>query len=267
MQFKQAYVFTLTALELPHTLAKLSPQRNRADVGSIYLIRHGQASFGADDYDVLSPIGIRQAEVLGEHLAQLGTRIDRSVSGDLRRQQHTANSALQQLEQAGIATPSLEIDSAFNEFDADAVIRSLLPEMLGEEPEALHILRNGAQNRAEFQRLFAKLIGRWISGEHDMPDLQSWQGFVEQVQGGLTRLLEQADSKQNIAVFTSGGTITALLHLITGIAPAQAFELNWQIVNTSLSCLKFRGSQVSLASFNSHVHLQLLKAPELITYR
>lgn len=70
--------------------------------------------------------------------------------------------------------------------------------MLGEEPEALHILRNGAQNRAEFQRLFAKLIGRWISGEHDTPDLQSWQGFVEQVQGGLTRLLEQPRANRTL---------------------------------------------------------------------
>ncbi len=267
MQFKQAYVFTLTAPVLPHTLAKLSPYRKRADVGSIYLIRHGQASFGADDYDVLSPIGIRQAEVLGAHLAQLGTRLDRCVSGDLRRQQHTANSALQQLHAAGSSAPTLEIDAAFNEFNADAVIRALLPDMLGEEPEALHILRNAASHRAEFQRLFAKLIGRWISGDYDTPGLQSWHDFVTHVQGGLNRLLEQADSKQTIAVFTSGGTITALLHLITAIPPAQAFELNWQIVNTSLSCLKFRGSQVSLASFNSHVHLQLLKAPELITYR
>lgn len=236
-------------------------------MGSIYLIRHGQASFGADDYDVLSPIGIRQAEVVGAHLAQLGTRLDRSLSGDLRRQQHTANTAMAQLRAAAIEVPVLEIDPAFNEFDADAVIRALLPDLLPEEPEALHILRNAAQNRAEFQRLFALLIGRWISGEHDQPGLQSWQEFVAQVQGGLDRLLSQAESKQNIAVFTSGGTITALLHLITGIPAAQAFELNWQIVNTSLSCLKFRGSQVSLASFNSHVHLQLLKTPELITYR
>jgi broad specificity phosphatase PhoE len=236
-------------------------------VGSIYLIRHGQASFGADDYDVLSPVGIRQAQVLGAHLAQLGTRIDRSISGDLRRQQHTAREALKQLQGANLVAPALEIDAAFNEFDADAVIRALLPDLLPEEPEALHVLRNAAQNRAEFQRLFAKLIGRWISGQHDKQGLQSWISFVEQVQGGLTRLLDQADSKQNITVFTSGGTITALLHLITGIPPAQAFELNWQIVNTSLSCLKFRGSQVTLASFNSHVHLQLLKAPELITYR
>ena len=46
-----------------------------------------------------------------------------------------------------------------------------------------------------------------------------------------------------------------------------AFGLNWQIVNTSLNRLKFRGNEVTLASFNSHVHLELLKAPELITYR
>ena len=232
-------------------------------MGSIYLIRHGQASFGADDYDVLSPVGVRQAEVLGEHLEQLGIAFDRCVSGSLRRQQHTATSALQRMSSA----PALDIDDAFNEFDADAVIRSLLPDLLPEEPEALHILRNGAQNRAEFQRLFAKLIQRWVSGEHDTPELQSWQAYVEQVAGGLQRILEQAHSKQNIAIFTSGGTITALLRLITGVPAEKAFELNWQIVNTSLSLLKFRGSEVSLASFNSNVHLQLLKAPELITYR
>ena len=68
-------------------------------------------------------------------------------------------------------------------------------------------------------------------------------------------------------MFTSGGTITALLHLITGVTAEKAFELNWQIVNTSLSRLKFRGSDVALASFNSHTHLELLKAPELITFR
>ncbi|MCY1457730.1 hypothetical protein D9M71_750500 [compost metagenome] len=68
-------------------------------------------------------------------------------------------------------------------------------------------------------------------------------------------------------MFTSGGTITALLHLITGVPVDRAFELNWQIVNTSLNRLKFRGSEVTLASFNSYAHLELLKAPELITYR
>ena len=236
-------------------------------MGSIYLIRHGQASFGADDYDVLSPTGIRQAEVLGQHLAGLGIRFDRCLSGDLRRQQHTANSALEQFVAVGLPVPIVETDCAFNEFDADAVIRALLPAMLEDEPEALHILRNATQNRAEFQRILALIIERWLAGTYDTPGLESWLGFVERVQAGLQRILEQADNTQKIAVFTSGGTITALLHLITQMPARQAFELNWQIVNTSLNLLKFRGHEVALSSFNSQAHLQLLKAPELITFR
>ena len=87
------------------------------------------------------------------------------------------------------------------------------------------------------------------------------------MQGGLNRVLDLASHQQNIAVFTSGGSITALLHLLTQIPASEAFKLTWQIVNTSLSQLKFRGREVTLASFNSHVHLQLLKTPSLITYR
>ncbi|KAF1005035.1 MAG: 2,3-bisphosphoglycerate-dependent phosphoglycerate mutase [Pseudomonas fluorescens] len=236
-------------------------------MGSIYLIRHGQASFGADDYDVLSPIGIQQAQALGRHLAELGLTFDRCLSGDLRRQQHTATAAFEQYGAFDLPVPPLETDSAFNEFDADAIIRALLPDLLHSEPEALDILRNAAQNRSEFQRIFALIIERWLAGTFDPPGLESWTGFVARVQGGLQRILETAENSDKIAVFTSGGTITALLHLITRMPADQAFELNWQIVNTSLNQLKFRGREVALASFNSHTHLQLLKAPPLITYR
>ncbi|WP_341519996.1 histidine phosphatase family protein [Pseudomonas sp. G.S.17] len=236
-------------------------------MGSIYLIRHGQASFGADDYDVLSPIGIRQAQVLGKYLAQLGVNFDRCIAGGLRRQQHTAETALAEFTALDLPTPLLEIDRAFDEFDADAVIRALLPAMLPDEPEALHVMRNAAEHRGEFQRLFALIIGRWLSGDYDTDGLQSWLGFVAQVEAGLLAILESAGPNERIAVFTSGGTITALLHLITRMPAPQAFELNWQIVNTSLNQLKFRGREVALASFNSHAHLQLLNTPELITYR
>lgn len=236
-------------------------------MGSIYLIRHGQASFGADDYDVLSPVGVRQSEVLGEYLSRVGPGFDRCIAGGLRRQQHTAELAVGQIKAAGQKTPELEIDQAFNEFDAEGTIRALLPLMLEDEPHALNVMRNAALNRAEFQRLFALIITRWLNGGHESAELQSWLAFVEQVQAGLQRILERAASGERIAVFTSGGTITALLHLITQMPAQQAFELNWQIVNTSLNQLKFRGREVSLACFNNHAHLQLMNTPELITYR
>lgn len=236
-------------------------------MGSIYLIRHGQASFGADDYDVLSPVGTRQSKVLGAHMAELGLSLDRCLAGDLRRQQDTASLAMASMQAGGALVPTLETDAAFNEFDADAVIRALLPGLLPDEPEALHILRNARDNRAEFQRLFALIVQRWHGGQHDTDGLESWAGFVQRTGEGLQRVLEQAASGDNIAIFTSGGTIAALLHRVTGISPSQAFELNWQIINTSLSQLKFRGSEVTLASFNSQAHVRLLRVPELVTYR
>ncbi|SDI23905.1 Broad specificity phosphatase PhoE [Pseudomonas flavescens] len=232
-------------------------------MGSIYLIRHGQASFGAEDYDVLSPLGEQQSSLLGRHLAQTGLRLDRACSGSLLRQSHTGRLVLEQLEQA----PALETDPAFNEFDAEGVIRTLLPTLTPHEPKAVEIIRDAAHNRAEFQRLFVRLLETWIGGDYHAPALQSWQAFVEQVNGGLQRLLGSATCREKIAVFTSGGTITALLHLLTGMPVASAFAMNWQIVNTSLSCLKFQGQRVTLASFNSHAHLQLSDTPSLITYR
>ena len=217
---------------------------------------------------MLSPLGVRQAQIVGQHLVDLGLRFDRCLSGDLSRQQDTARHVLQQFSVAGLATPALEVDPAFNEFDAFGVLSALLPGLLPDEPNAVAALTHAAHDPAEFQRIFDLIVARWVSGTWDTPELESWLAFVERVQGGLNRLLDHAQASQHtIAVFTSGGTITALLHLITRMPATQAFELNWQIVNTSLSCLKFRGKQVSLASFNSHVHLQLLKAPELITYR
>ncbi len=236
-------------------------------MGNLYLIRHGQASFGAEDYDVLSAVGVRQSQALGEHLAQLGVRLDRCVAGDLRRQQDTARLALEALHASGCQVPAVETDAAFNEFDADGVIRALLPGLMEQEPNALHILRNGAQHRSEFQRLFALMVQRWHDGEHADDGLETWQAFTARVQKGLQRVLETAGSGDNIAIFTSGGTIAALIHLVTCITPSQAFALNWQIINTSLSQLKFRGRDVALASFNSQAHVQLLRAPELITYR
>ncbi len=236
-------------------------------MGSIYLIRHGQASFGADDYDVLSDLGVRQAQITGQHLVDLGVRFDRCLSGDLLRQQDTAQHALAQFTAAGLTVPELEIDPAFNEFDAFGVLEALLPGLLPQEPHALNTLNNAANDPEEFQRIFDLVIARWISGTYDTPRLESWLGFVERVQGGLNRTLDVASHQQNIAVFTSAGSITALLHLLNQIPASEAFKLTWQIVNTSLSQLKFRGREVTLASFNSHVHLQLLKTPSLITYR
>ena len=43
-------------------------------MGQLLLVRHGQASFGAEDYDVLSETGWEQGRRLGAHLVRAGVR-------------------------------------------------------------------------------------------------------------------------------------------------------------------------------------------------
>ena len=43
-------------------------------MGTLYLVRHGQASFGAADYDNLSELGHRQAVRLGEYWRERGMK-------------------------------------------------------------------------------------------------------------------------------------------------------------------------------------------------
>ena len=53
-------------------------------MGTLYLIRHGQASYGEADYDKLSARGAEQAAAVGRWLA--GKKIDALYAGPLRRQ-------------------------------------------------------------------------------------------------------------------------------------------------------------------------------------
>lgn len=236
-------------------------------MGSIYLIRHGQASFGAENYDVLSPLGVQQAEILGDYLIETGVTLSACFSGEMLRQTDTALIALSRFTDARLATPVLTIDRAFNEIDVGAVIRLIAPKMIEQEANALESLRNPLQDTAEFQRLFAIIMQRWATESDDIPEHLRWSTFTQTVNAGLQRVLDNAAANDHIGIFTSGGTITAFLHLLTGIIPSKAFDLNWHIVNTSLSRLKFRDDSVVLTSFNSHAHLDLLKNKELITYR
>ena len=57
-------------------------------MGLVLLVRHGQASFGADDYDVLSEAGWEQGRVLGRALADVVPAA--VLHGEMRRQRDTA---------------------------------------------------------------------------------------------------------------------------------------------------------------------------------
>ena len=56
----------------------------------IYLVRHGQAPFGTDDYDRLTATGVAQCEQLARHWLAIGRKVDCLFSGTLRRQRDSA---------------------------------------------------------------------------------------------------------------------------------------------------------------------------------
>jgi len=234
-------------------------------VGSIYLIRHGQASLGAANYDVLSPLGVQQSKLCGEFYQQHGLRFDRCYAGEMQRQIDTGRHALAAMQQPDTV---INIDAAFNEYHSDQVVSTYLPKVVERFPEAEFYIKNAGQYRKEFQRVFSSAITLWITDESGSTDCPPWSAFVEQVRGGLQRVMaDNADSGQNIAIFTSGGTITAALQLITQMPATSAFELNWQIVNTSVSRLQYRKDQLSLAAFNSQAHLDVHQRSEWVSYR
>ena len=58
-------------------------------MGTLFLVRHGQASFGADDYDQLSALGQQQSVRLGEYFKSKGVTFSAAMSGTLKRQTQT----------------------------------------------------------------------------------------------------------------------------------------------------------------------------------
>ncbi|MEH6566500.1 MAG: histidine phosphatase family protein [Halopseudomonas sp.] len=234
-------------------------------MGSIYLIRHGQASLGAANYDVLSPLGIQQSRLCGEFYQQQGLRLDHCYAGEMQRQIDTGRHALAAMQQNDCP---MDIDSAFNEYHSDQVLTTYLPKVIERIPEAEFYVSNAGQHRKEFQQVFSSAINLWITDVTDNAECPPWSGFVAQVEAGLQRVMaKHTASGQNIAIFTSGGVITAALQLITQMPATSAFELNWQIVNTSVSRLQYRKDKLSLAAFNSQAHLDVHQRSEWVSFR
>ena len=63
-------------------------------MSAIYLIRHGQASFGKADYDQLSAKGISQSELLGKFWQSMPVP-NKVFTGDLLRHEQTLKNFLQ----------------------------------------------------------------------------------------------------------------------------------------------------------------------------
>jgi broad specificity phosphatase PhoE len=224
-------------------------------MGQIYLVRHGQASFGAADYDQLSPLGVEQARVLGRWFDQCNVRFTRAVTGSLKRHRQTAEACLAEMGVPVAATAIAE----FDEYDHDDV----LTRHREGDPIAAH---DDGKSNAAFEKLFRDAMHRWMSGAADADYRESWPAFKRRCVRGLRALVEEAGASQSIAVFTSGGTIAVICQDLLGLSDQQTANLTWSLANSSVTRLLYNPGRVSLNYLNNFAHLEQA-APASITYR
>jgi broad specificity phosphatase PhoE len=233
----------------------------------IYLIRHGQASFGHNDYDNLSPLGKQQACILAQHLFDAGFRPDAVYSGTMIRQKDTAEEVLSTYRRGGKELPGLELMSGFNEYDTTSIVTAMFPAMAKDDPTLHDELARMYISKTSFKRIFETAMLRWVTGEFDTPEIETWEGLKARVAESLRSIMTRHGNGKIIAVFTSGGAIAASLAHVLSISGEYAMWLNWQIVNTSISRYMYNKERITMAGFNCTPHLDLARDPTLITYR
>lgn len=232
-------------------------------VADLFLVRHGQASFGAAVYDKLSPLGEHQSILLGKWLRRCGVVPDSVAVGHAERQIDTAKLSIS--EAGGVRQGQWASIEGLNEYDHESIVSIDRPEYADRERLQAHLAKSDHPRRA-FQEIYVKAVARWTGGAHDADYPESWRDFRSRVIAGLTRLV--ALDAKSVWAFTSGGPITAILQHLLGLSDERAFDLNWPLVNTGITRLRFaKGHSPTLATYNAHPHLDEAGNPDLITYR
>lgn len=235
-------------------------------MGTIWLIRHGQASFGASDYDRLSETGVLQSMILGQFLFKSQVDYRKVFSGSMNRQMDTAKIAMAAAADWSEDTEPV-IDERFNEYDFIPIIHSQLPDLLEDDPALAEDFQDIFSNNHRFQKIFGRIMKRWISGTNDKPGVESYREYSLRVSKGIENLAENGDSGKPIAVFTSGGVISIAMQVALGLSDHEAMRLGWYIRNASVSVFRYSKARFDLVSFNSTAHLELESDEGLLTFR
>lgn len=224
-----------------------------AHMGTLYLVRHAQASFGEADYDRLSPLGERQSRRLGEYFAARGQRFDAVLTGTLRRHAQTLAGIADGM---GQALPALEWPG-LNEYDSEAVIATV-------HPHPLRKPQSPDEVRAHF-RLLRDGLAQWMAGVVTPRGMPGYDDFVAGVRGALDWVRQQHHGRQVLLV-SSGGPIATAVGLVLGLSPEATIELNLRIRNSSVTEFVFNPRRHQLLTYNTLPHLDGTAWADWVTF-
>lgn len=212
-------------------------------MGTLYLVRHGQASFGADDYDQLSARGQQQARRLGAYWRERGLVFDAVLIGSLRRHAQTLKGITSGLQ--GLAAPVTTLPG-LNEYDSRALIASIHPHPLPkpDTPE---------RYRQHF-RLLCDALAQWMAGVISPLGMPSWIDFSAGVHGALEQV-RQTHTGQSVLLVSSGGPISTAVGQVLGTTPEATIALNMRIRNSAVTEFSISPRRLMLQTFNTLNHL------------
>lgn len=222
-------------------------------MGTLYLVRHGQASFGAADYDQLSDLGLRQSVRLGEYFAERGIHFDGLIAGTLRRHKQTLAGILQGMDRAG---EHLSWEG-LNEYDSEAVIATVHPHKLA-KPTSPDMVRHHF-------RLLRDGLAQWMAGSTRPAGMPAYADFLAGVAGALDHVRANHYG-HNVLVVTSGGPIATAVGHVLGTKPEVTIDLNLRIRNTAVTEFAFTPKRHMLVGFNAVPHLDAPAYRDWITY-
>ena len=221
-------------------------------MGTLYLVRHGQASFGADDYDVLSPLGNQQAERLGDYFNTKGIVFDAALTGTLRRQISTFEGICDGMG----SKPTVIKWLGLNEYDSHAVIATVHVGKL-EKPTTPE------QYRHHF-RLLKDGLAQWMNGVVSPVGMPSYSDFVLGVSSALDHVRKNCSG--NVLLVSSGGPIATAVGHVLGCPPESTIELNLRIRNSSVTEFAFTPKRHMLVTYNTLPHLNEPEHADWLTY-
>ena len=220
-------------------------------MGAVYLLRHGQASFGAADYDVLSAQGSQQSKTAGRELARRSARLAGAYSGTLSRQRETSRAALAECAPGTVAAE----DPRFDEYDFGEIVACHGP--------AGDVDRTDPR---QFQYALDTALLEWIAAGDDSTCIRTWPEFRDGARAALDEVVGTLGKGEQALVTTSGGVIAALCVTLLGAPDAAMPALNRVVVNAGLTKLVSGRSGTSLLSFNEHGHFDG-EGASLLSYR
>jgi len=236
-------------------------------MSTLYFIRHGQASFGKNNYDRLSLTGVKQSRILGNYLNKINLHFDAIYCGTMERQVKTAAEYYACCAETDSPAPEIEHDDRLNEFDGEGVLKILLPILLTEQPSYRFDSDNLLKDRGSFRRIFEAVMTMWASGKYEMKGVSTWVEFTHGVNSAVNKIMNKLNNGKNVALFTSGGPISVVVQRVLDLTPQKAMDIRDMIVNTSITRFRYSQDRIMISSFNEYPHLEESEDKNIITYR